>query len=647
MNKGYPNEAIEPRSGSFALLAALAIRCLLAFFVLSCGVIFAQDRRALPPGSNVINVKDHGAVGDGAADDTAAIRAAVKTALDRQGRYATPPFVYFPSGTYLLSDSIEGKVGDHGWSGGWRAGLILWGESREKSVLKLKDRLEAFADPENPRPVLATGSESDKTTKAGDKPLNGGGNRAFRHGINNLTVDVGAGNPGAVGIDFVNSNRGGIEHVTIRSGDPEHVGNVGLKLTRNWPGPGLVRDVFIDGFDRAIEVSHGQYSMTFEHIKFRNQRVGGVKDSYHQALFFRGLDSAISGPVFELPGDRSMLVLLDSALIGGKPDTAAIIGKPTVYARNLKVEGYANALNLTNGKTPVAQGDELLSAVPITIGEKTPAPLAIEESPEFWPESPDDWTNVVTAGATPNKSDDDDADAIQAAIDSGKPAVLLPSGSYHVGRTLIVRGGVRLITGTQSSLGATPGAYVDPLIRIEGEGPAVTLQHLWFSGAVEHAGRRAAAFRHCDLNRGYRNTPEGTGDVFLDDIIGKPIIVAHPQRLFARQLNCEFGDDSLIENHGGAMWIFGYKTEGQMTVIKNLGGQVELLGGLFYPLKEVSSGTPLFINDDGGTMRLTYVMNGKDYPLNAVTRARGQASWRTVTAKQIPGRGPALLTVGP
>ncbi|KAL2357866.1 exo-beta-1,3-glucanase-like protein [Cryomyces antarcticus] len=67
---------------------------------------------ANPAGYQVFrNVKDFGAVGDGVADDTAAIQAAITTG----GRCApgicgssttTPAVVYFPSGTYLISKSI-------------------------------------------------------------------------------------------------------------------------------------------------------------------------------------------------------------------------------------------------------------------------------------------------------------------------------------------------------------------------------------------------------------------------------------------------------------------------------------------------------------------------------------------------------------
>jgi hypothetical protein len=54
-----------------------------------------------PANSGVLNVKSYGAAGNGITDDTAAIQAAVAAGMQKQGSV-----VYFPSGTYLVSDTI-------------------------------------------------------------------------------------------------------------------------------------------------------------------------------------------------------------------------------------------------------------------------------------------------------------------------------------------------------------------------------------------------------------------------------------------------------------------------------------------------------------------------------------------------------------
>jgi hypothetical protein len=96
-------------------------------------------------------------------------------ALETQNRYAFPPFIFIPKGTYLPSDTLSSRVRQGGWSDGWLAGMILMGESRNETILKLKNNLPAFANPSKPKPVIMTGSESD-----GNSNPSGSGNRAFR-----------------------------------------------------------------------------------------------------------------------------------------------------------------------------------------------------------------------------------------------------------------------------------------------------------------------------------------------------------------------------------------------------------------------------------------------------------------------------------
>jgi hypothetical protein len=65
----------------------------------------ATQRTALEKFRDVVSVKDFGAVGDGVADDTAAIQAAV----------VASPSVLFPRGTYRISASIEAPTSGSHW----------------------------------------------------------------------------------------------------------------------------------------------------------------------------------------------------------------------------------------------------------------------------------------------------------------------------------------------------------------------------------------------------------------------------------------------------------------------------------------------------------------------------------------------------
>ena len=76
------------------------------------------------PTAGVVNVRDYGAVGDGVIDDTSAIRAAVAAAFDPacSGRNR----VYFPAGTYLVSEQIALDYG-----------IVIEGAGPAASVVKM------------------------------------------------------------------------------------------------------------------------------------------------------------------------------------------------------------------------------------------------------------------------------------------------------------------------------------------------------------------------------------------------------------------------------------------------------------------------------------------------------------------------------
>jgi parallel beta-helix repeat protein len=59
---------------------------------------------AAPFGGTVINVKDHGAVGDGSANDTGSLKAAIDASHEGDA-------IYFPPGTYLITEGLVPKAG--------------------------------------------------------------------------------------------------------------------------------------------------------------------------------------------------------------------------------------------------------------------------------------------------------------------------------------------------------------------------------------------------------------------------------------------------------------------------------------------------------------------------------------------------------
>ena len=102
--------------------------------------------------------------------------------------------------------------------------------------------------------------------------------------LDGMTFDTGRGNPGARGLEYHANNVGRLENVVIRSGDGDGV--CGLDLTHHDCGP----NVRVEGFDCGVQSNHQEYSMTFEHLRLRGQKMAVVFNQGN-ILALRGLVS--------------------------------------------------------------------------------------------------------------------------------------------------------------------------------------------------------------------------------------------------------------------------------------------------------------------------------------------------------------------
>jgi hypothetical protein len=98
--------------------------------------------------ANVLNVKDYGAKGDGATDDTAAIQAAINNSANNLGK------VYFPIGNYKITQTLnivggggvgkagvvlEGEYGPYSGPIGSIGSRLWWGGANAGTMLKMFD----------------------------------------------------------------------------------------------------------------------------------------------------------------------------------------------------------------------------------------------------------------------------------------------------------------------------------------------------------------------------------------------------------------------------------------------------------------------------------------------------------------------------
>lgn len=572
-----------------------------------------------------------GAIGDGIHDDTKAFQLAFRDLPDKPFQSNT---LYLSNGTYLVSDTLR-----------WSRFFVLQGESREHTIIKLKDNCPGFTDPKTPKPVVVAGWGGRER----------GCNDAHANYVFNLTIDTGKGNPGAIALDFQAHNTGAVVGVTLRSADGEGV--IGLDETRPWPGPCLFKDIRIEGFDTGIAVAHPEYSLTFEKIFLTGQKTAGIETTAN-ILCMRKLTSNNKVPALVHKGESGMVVLLDSELSGGAPETCAIVNEGSLYARNVKTTGYKAALR-NNGK--VVEGANLDEFVTGEVLSVFPSPnrslnLPVEEPPDVPWGDIKDWVNVTRFAS--KVKDGDWADAIQAAIDSAKDTVYFPGPSYFVKSTVIVRPKIKRLLGMRTTITADPYTMAGmPVLRIMGttEEPLV-IERL--SAGSSRPGERLIGFEHASerpviLRHGggeYKGNPR-SGKLFAEDRDGGPWYIAKDQKVWAWQLNPETTDIPEITNDGGQLWILGFKTEGPSTNIVNQNGaRTEVLGGLVYPCRAVPEDMPMFINENSFLSFIiatsSYIPNGNHTIWVHETRNRETRTLRSSQVKPQGGRQKVNLYTG-
>lgn len=512
-----------------------------------------------PRDAGVADVRrDYGAKGDGVTDDTEALQRAFNENNDDHGR-----IIYFPAGTYLVSRRLECRRNGQPWYG-----LQLVGEHRDRTVLKLKDRCPGFEDPGRPETMLQFSSKGSVW-----------GNMAHWNSCWNLTIDTGKGNPGAVATNYYASNHGSMRDCVIRSGDG--AGVCGINMNGPWPGPCLVADTRVVGFDTGIAVGTREYGVTFRNVVLERQRKVGLWNHSNLVSAHRLRVRDGGGPAVQnlrrdwVPG---MLTLVDSEFTGRGLEIPAVENAASVvWLRNVRASGYAGVLK--GVPSPVVHhfaGGRPQSLWP---GTEILPNLPSQDPPSIPWDPPELWARGGDAAQT------------QRAIDSGKPTVYIPYGEHTYDRPVIIRGNVRRIVGMKTNLWKGKGLQGGPMWIFESTtAPAVEFCFLT-CGSLEHRAPRALVLRTmrgCAVS----GNAKGCGPLFIEDVCAGPWTFTHPIRVWAWQWNPEV-DNYQVKSRGGAFWVCGWKTEGNGTQFVMEGGVLELLGGLVYP-HNMKAGIPMF-----------------------------------------------------
>lgn len=594
-----------------------------------------------PTGSGVVDVtsEPYNAVGDGQADDTAAIQQALD---DHVG---TGRIIYLPAGTFLISDTLSVETED----AQTQPSLTIQGGGATETTLRLAPSTPGFGDPESPKAMLYTGVQNRQ----------GSGGPVRRLHLFDMQVLVEDENPGAIGVDFTGHDRSGIENVIVTS--TGGAGVMGIRLERPWAGSRMVRNVEVHGFDIGIGVAEESFSNTFEYVTLNGQNQIGFRNN-RGFVSIRRLQSNNAVPAVQNVHALGMVVLLEASLFGGTQEHPAIDSEGELFLRDIVTEGYLGSARL-RGKV-VVEGDagEFTSRDPSTLygsGAQSLG-LPIEDAPALnWPPL-EDWTNVADFGALPQDGVAD-TEAIQDALSSGASHVYVPFGRYRLTDTLQIPPTLEALVGMESTL-LLRGDILDPdrdaaLINVEADSESpFRITRFEFSApddAVEtplirmmdHSSTRTVIIDKVDArlrswSHIYRGFSEA-GDAFIQNVHAGGVELAAGQNAWLRATNFEH-QNPMIDNDGAQLWALGMKAWSPNTAIKTSnGGRTELLGGFLIPGGSDTT-PPAFVSEDSETA-LVFATIGpegsEDYEAHVVEMEAGNELTLEASAVRVLGSG--------
>ena len=553
-------------------------------FLLALSSLAAQTPITFPKDGGVLDVRKFGAKADDDGDDTASIQKALD-AFPNGNR-----IVHLPAGTWIVTDTLRWPKGE---GGNGEKRTILQGAGMALTKIVVPPSTPGFG--EKPKAVLWTGV----------KPA-----QRFRNAVRDLTIEIGAGNPQAIGMQFNASNQGTIRNVTLRAAKGS--GLIGLDMGfTDEIGPLLVRNLTVEGFETGIVTKWPVNSNTLEHITLRGQRKLGWHN-YHQMIFVRGLTSenAVT-TLYNEKDSMGTVTLVDSKISGTGIDAPGVLNQRQMYLRDVEISGHAVSIDHADKGRDKGDVKEAGVITEDTSHANVAAPFRFEGLKTFaeagkvthlpvkeTPEMPWDgkWVNIEAFGADPEGKQDSSA-ALQRAIDSGAETIYLPAGKeFFFDSEVIIRGAVRRIIGLEGRFHTT-GKAVWRIVDGSNDAPAVIVERMSNRSGGHNIELRHESKRTLIVSSaiGFRVEGHGSGDIFVDDLCGQLNLQKPGQSAWCRQLNVEH-QGTMCRNHGGKLWILGMKTEKIGTIIETLNGGITDAAGIFlYSNAGWQDGLPAFV----------------------------------------------------
>ena len=587
-------------------------------------------------GGRMINVKTSltylgigpNAKGDGVNDDSDEIIAAMDWVADRLrvyydevGRcrnYRNFNPIYLPNGIYKVSKSLvySGAImsdcgRDINPSREGLQNLAIIGQSREGTIIRLDDNANGFEA--GAKQAVVAFSAFDRGSIFNNAPAD----FQFR----NITVHTGSGNPGAIALDFLGANTTRLDNVKFTGG-----GEIGLHY-RIGSVHGYSSNIIVEGFDYGIYIEGNTESHpAIEYVTLRNQKKNAIYMEDISASLRKILsENSVTGVRIKASslGRLPHMTIIDSKFRNGSSsNTAFQIEDGFLFARNISVSGYGSAVkkgsNVVESGSIVEYASEPIftfNSNRVRDGAIKSMNLPIEDWPIIpWETNLSNWANVQDYGAAGDGATDD-TQAIQEAMNSGKPVVYLPKEEYRINGTVGIPASVeQVIMGEAVIMGKgikfdIQEASFTPLF-LEG----FQLQ----GGKIGHSASRTLLSDNGSSSGSYYKTnlsSPGT-KVFVNNVHGlaKGENDVKNVDIWIRGNNNEkTGNFQYTAGEGTHMWMMGFKSEKSYSVFKVKDGAFfEVLGGVMSSFGSAAPELEPTIVNDNSHFSIVVATNGPD-----------------------------------
>ncbi len=457
--------------------------------------------------------------------------------------------IYFPAGTYLVSDTISYTFDNlkapqtPAYTCELCRNIHILGEDMENTVIRLADNSRGF-DKGKKKAVISfnTSSIEDRETT----------NCAQMNTLEDITIDCGNGNDGAIGVAYSSSNSGRIENVEIKGEN----GFCGINF--DYGSECCVENIKISGFEYGIKTGHTS-PIIIQDADLSRNRIAGIFTKNANICCRR--ISACDIPLF----------FFEKSELG------------RYYIDNKAFE-YAGDMD----------GN-------FVFYEETPQDVSVPKNVRST--NPDDLAFVEDFGAVGDGRTDSTV-AIQKAMDSGKSVILFGSGTYFINKCIKIPATVRTIDFMYSRLLVGQDIVVGSIDCVfdiyEDSDTTLFIENLdsnekfaGFFRCFKHSAKRTAVFKDINIAASlYFNTVYGS-KVYIDNCFTHtnhysqdavlhrdgyiPVfcrmipVEFHNQEVYARNLNIERADIELL-NDNSKLLIDGYKVEGPGVLVKTVNG---------------------------------------------------------------------------